>query len=75
MPLFEYNCKKCDKSFEILQRNNKKVICPNCGGTSLEKLFSVFSKGASSELPSCEGSVPSCAPSRCGTGTCGMDMG
>ncbi len=77
MPLFEYTCKKCVKSFEILQRNNEKVVCPKCGGTSLEKLFSVFASGSGSESSSSEGSIPSstagkCSPGGCG---CGMNMG
>jgi putative FmdB family regulatory protein len=77
MPLYEYKCGKCDKSFEILQKNNsEKVVCPNCGGKSLEKLFSVFASGSSSESPSSGGGIPSspggCAKGGCG---CGMNMG
>ncbi len=75
MPLYEYKCEKCDKSFEILQKsNNEKAVCPNCGGTSLEKLFSVFASGSTS---SGNGGIPSpspggCAPGGCG---CGSNMG
>ncbi|MFQ5965679.1 MAG: zinc ribbon domain-containing protein [Candidatus Scalinduaceae bacterium] len=72
MPLYEYKCKKCDKSFEILQRNNEKAVCPNCGGTSLNKLFSVFASGSTSDSSSSEGGIPSSAPGKCGTGCCGM---
>ena len=70
MPLYEYKCKKCDIDFEILQRKKEKVVCPTCGGSSLEKLFSVFAKGPSSV--SASGSVPASAPGSCGTGCCGM---
>ncbi len=69
MPLYEYKCAKCDKSFEILKRNNEKVVCPNCGGKALEKQFSVFASSSSSESTSGGGSIP---PSSCGTGCCGM---
>lgn len=75
MPIYEYKCEDCETVFEKLQRKDERVICPSCSGTSSKKLFSVFAKGSSSELPSCEGSVPTCAPSRCGTGACGMNMG
>ncbi|MFV1975545.1 MAG: zinc ribbon domain-containing protein, partial [Candidatus Scalindua sp.] len=49
MPLYEYKCKKCEKISEILQRNNEKVVCPECGGKSLEKQFSVFASGSLSD--------------------------
>ena len=75
MPIYEYDCNKCNKRFEHLQRSDEKAVCPNCGSKSSTKVFSVFAKGASSDLPSCEGSVPSCAPSKCGSGACGMNMG
>ena len=71
MPLYEYKCSKCEKSFEILQRNNEKVVCPNCEGKSLEKLFSVFASSSSSESASGGGGMPS-SPGSCGTGCCGM---
>ena len=74
MPIYEYSCKKCDKSFEILQRKNEKVICPTCGGSSLQKLFSTFASGSSSG-PSSNDSIPAPAHGSCGTGCCGMNKG
>lgn len=74
MPLYEYDCGKCNGRFEYLQRTGAAVVCPKCGSKSATKVFSVFSKGASSQLPSCEGSA-GCAPSKCGSGMCGMNMG
>ncbi len=75
MPMYEYDCGKCNERFEQLHRSNEKVVCPKCGSASSSKVFSTFSKGASAGLPSCEGSVPSCAPSKCGSGGCGMNFG
>ncbi len=72
MPLYEYKCAKCEKNFEILQRNNEKIVCPNCGGKSLEKQFSVFASSSSSESTSGGGSIPPSSPGSCGTGCCGM---
>ncbi len=70
MPIYEYKCKKCDNAFEILQRNNEKAVCPTCGASSLEKLFSTFAKGNTSG-PSHD-SMPAPAGGSCGTGCCGM---
>ncbi|MGR3316979.1 MAG: FmdB family zinc ribbon protein [Candidatus Anammoxibacter sp.] len=75
MPMYEYDCNKCNERFEFLQRSNEKATCPKCGSTASTKIFSVFAQGGSSNLPSCEGSVPTCAPSKCGSGMCGMNMG
>lgn len=71
MPLYEYKCGKCKKSFEILQKSNEKAVCPDCGSKSLEKLFSVFASNSSSESASGGSGIPS-SPGACGTGCCGM---
>lgn len=41
MPLYEYQCEKCGKRVEILQRVSDKPYkhCPNCGG-DMKKQFS-----------------------------------
>jgi len=40
MPVYEYNCKKCDKSFEIWRSVDQKGAqkCPTCNGKT-EKVF------------------------------------
>jgi putative FmdB family regulatory protein len=40
MPIYEYRCCDCNTSFEVLLRSSETVVCPNCGGTSLDKLIS-----------------------------------
>ena len=41
MPIFEYACKSCGKSFEALVRPNADApSCPACQSTDLEKLIS-----------------------------------
>ncbi len=72
MPLYEYRCKKCDKISEILQRGSEKVVCPECGGKSLEKQFSVFASGSQSDSAGGGGMPPSSPGSCSGTGCCGM---
>ncbi len=43
MPLFEYVCKSCNKSFELLVKNaDEKVTCPECGSKKVERMLSHF---------------------------------
>lgn len=40
MPLYSYNCSKCDKEFELLVSASEVPVCPSCGGKKLERLMS-----------------------------------
>ena len=40
MPIYEYRCRDCDATFEMLVRAGTAVACPHCGGASLVKLIS-----------------------------------
>jgi putative FmdB family regulatory protein len=40
MPIYEYRCRTCNATFEVLVRGNNAVTCPHCGGSSLDKLLS-----------------------------------
>ncbi|MBE9507408.1 MAG: zinc ribbon domain-containing protein [Chloroflexi bacterium] len=40
MPIYEYRCRTCDATFEVLVRTGTVVTCPHCGGSSLDKLLS-----------------------------------
>ena len=45
MPLYEYKCKECEKTFENLSSfrdSEKPVECPNCGSKKTGKLLSTF---------------------------------
>lgn len=46
MPVYEYVCKRCDKSFEatlsFAERETKKVKCPSCNSTRLNQILSLF---------------------------------
>ncbi|MFC2174017.1 zinc ribbon domain-containing protein [Acidobacteriota bacterium] len=50
MPLFEYFCKQCGKTFEklVLRRDQEKegIECPECGHKKCVKVPSVFSSSA-----------------------------
>ena len=48
MPLFEFNCKKCNKTFEkLLKQKDKEALCPMCGSRA-EKAVSVFAASSCS---------------------------
>jgi putative FmdB family regulatory protein len=42
MPIFEYQCKKCQHKFELMIKTKEEDpgACPNCGNRQLTKLFS-----------------------------------
>jgi putative FmdB family regulatory protein len=42
MPIYEYECRKCGETHEILQKMSEgpKRKCPSCGAMSLKKLVS-----------------------------------
>lgn len=44
MPIFEYTCRKCKKTFEklVLTRNQPAPVCPKCGSRKTEQQFSTF---------------------------------
>ncbi|ANJ66228.1 FmdB family transcriptional regulator [Halothiobacillus diazotrophicus] len=41
MPLFDYHCTACDKTFELLVFSGEIPTCPTCGSTELEKQISL----------------------------------
>jgi putative FmdB family regulatory protein len=69
MPIFEFTCNKCGKSFEkILFKplENASIVCPECGSSDIQKLISapgsVGVKGGSNDSHSCSGGC--CAPAK-----------
>jgi putative FmdB family regulatory protein len=40
MPLYDYRCKDCDKTFELLLKISETAVCPECGGQNMEKQVS-----------------------------------
>ncbi|HOV70552.1 MAG TPA: zinc ribbon domain-containing protein [Clostridia bacterium] len=63
MPFLKFKCTKCDHIFDELVRyeNKDKLICPQCGGSELERAYqgkclgSVVSSGSG-----CKGACASC---------------
>ena len=48
LPIFEYECSKCKKLFELLvSRGGSQVVeCPFCSSREVTKLFSSFRVGS-----------------------------
>jgi putative FmdB family regulatory protein len=52
MPIYEFKCKNCGREFEMLfksQSQIKEVSCPACSSKKVEKKFSSFSVGITSD--------------------------
>ena len=65
MPIYEYNCKDCLRTFARLQKigaNSNGITCPTCQSSEVERKISAFSGGAGSGLSASPGpSTPSCS--------------
>jgi putative FmdB family regulatory protein len=49
MPVYEYVCRDCEKTFELSrpmsEASAKDVKCPSCGGTRIDRVYSsVYAK-------------------------------
>lgn len=43
MPIYEYQCDKCEKTFaKLLLKRDDEIKCPYCGSVKLTKLISSF---------------------------------
>jgi putative FmdB family regulatory protein len=75
MPIYEYNCKKCNINFESLVMSDETPECPKCGSSGVARLMSAcgfVSKGVSSggEAPTLKSSAGSSPCSSCTAGNC-----
>ena len=66
MPLYDFLCRSCGHTFEILVMGSDKPVCPRCRSVELEKQMSTFStrggtkdQGGGSKCSGCAGG--SCA--------------
>jgi len=72
MPIYEYQCRACERDFEQLVRSmepDEPVVCPHCKSKNVQKRLSVFAAHQGSD----SSSMP---PSPCGrcaeAGSCAM---
>ncbi len=52
MPIYEYRCKKCCETFEVIQKvneDNKGLQCPKCGADEPERVLSTFCSAGGSK--------------------------
>ena len=74
MPLFEFECLDCTKTFEEIVLGSAEPRCPSCDSAKLRKLLSAFAVGShqtvrsSSETPT-GGACGPCGDPR-GPGSC-----
>ena len=70
MPLYEYQCRDCERPFESFVTTDRKPACPACGSENLVKMLSrlgmVGASGSHSEA--CNMPAPMCGArgGRCG---------
>jgi len=76
MPIFEYRCGKCEKTFEVLHlagRDNE-ALCPDCGSSDIKKLISApflpssVGRPANDDIGRCCSSNP--GENGCASGSC-----
>jgi putative FmdB family regulatory protein len=77
MPIFEYECTSCHRSFELLVRSDTKVACPSCDSEKVVKKLSLFAAHVAhhhgeAAMPACATGDCGCAQGRCGSGLCGV---
>jgi putative FmdB family regulatory protein len=66
MPIYEFNCKTCDRSFEELVRSAEainEVVCPQCGSKHIQRKISLFASKAIG------GGLASAPAASCSTGS------
>lgn len=71
MPLYEYTCRKCERSFETLVTTSdvEGVHCPSCDGQELDRLIGLPARGRvvdGQAATNCRGYGPPCGAPRCG---------
>jgi len=69
MPIYEFACSECRKSFEELVSISKidEVVCPSCGSPKVKKKMSTFASKSSEEGRPF--SLNTSSASSCGTGS------
>jgi len=69
MPIYEYRCGDCEKSFETYVRAwGEAVSCPACQGGRVEKQLSTFAFAGASGFTSSVGGGCGCGRGGCGCG-------
>jgi len=71
MPIYEYQCDKCRKKFEVVTMSmseNANAVCPKCKSKKISKMMSSFGRGKYGSLSSgSSGGASSGSSSSCGS--------
>jgi putative FmdB family regulatory protein len=67
MPIYEYQCKKCENEFEKLVFNSsEKICCPKCKSSRVTRVMSAFAFSVGGKFKStATSSCGSCSSSNC----------
>lgn len=73
MPIYEYRCAACERTFERLVRGDTKVRCPACESARVERVLSVPARpgGAGGGEADYSALGPMKGGGGCGSGGCG----
>lgn len=50
MPLYDFRCAKCDKTFELLIKASSVPACPECGGAMEKQVSCPVAPGQSASI-------------------------
>ncbi len=67
MPIYEFQCNRCKKDFELLVYGNKKNTCPKCGIDDIRKKLSLFGMSGVDNHVQSGSSCGGCSKSSCST--------
>ncbi|MEW6113971.1 MAG: zinc ribbon domain-containing protein [Thermodesulfobacteriota bacterium] len=68
MPIYEYQCNKCEGQFEKLVFGQEDVVCPQCGGDVRRLLSSCNFKSAAGDFKTSGSAGSGC--STCSASSC-----
>ncbi|HEV8197343.1 MAG TPA: zinc ribbon domain-containing protein [Gemmatimonadales bacterium] len=51
MPIYDFSCLDCGRTFDELMRSDTRVECPGCGGARVERILSLPARPASAGKP------------------------
>ena len=70
MPYYDLKCDKCGNEFNkkasMAEKENKKILCPECGSNDLNSIFKNINIVKSTK------SAPACPTGGCCGGSCGI---
>jgi putative FmdB family regulatory protein len=67
MPIYEYRCGACGRSFERLVHGREAIACPACGSADVSRLLSLFGfKSGQGVVASASGGGCGCGRGGCG---------